>query len=60
MVCRLVYVKNTSELGKFTDVFFFIGYFCLLMITDKVIIKANEMIVTDIKPANSNFIISNN
>ena len=36
---------------------FFIGYFCLLIITANAIIKANVMIVTDTRPANSNFII---
>ena len=36
---------------------FFIVYFCLLIITTKAIIKANAMIVTDTRPANSNFII---
>ena len=37
---------------------FFIGYFCLLIITTKAIIKANVMIVTDTRPANNNFIIN--
>ena len=36
---------------------FFIGYFCLLIITANAIIKTNVMIVTDTRPANSNFII---
>ena len=39
---------------------FFIGYFCLLIITTSAIIKANVMIVTDTRPAKSISIISNN
>ena len=39
---------------------FFIGYFCLLIITTIAIIKANAMIVTDTRPAKSNLIINNN
>ena len=37
---------------------FFIGYFCLLIIKTIAIIKANAMIVTDIKPVSSNLIIN--
>jgi len=47
------YVKNTSDLAKFTDVFFLLVYFCLLIIITKAIIKANVMIVTDTRPAKS-------
>ena len=54
--CLELYVKNTSHLAKL-QMCFFIGYFCLLIITTKAIIKANVMIVTDTRPANSNFII---
>ena len=50
-------LKNTSP-GQ--DRCVFISYFCLLMITTNVIIKANAMIVTDIKTAKSSFIINNN
>ena len=39
---------DTSNVGKFTDVSFF-GYFCLLIITTKAIIKANVMIDIPIK-----------
>ena len=48
---------NTSKLAKVLTDVFFIGYFCLLIITANAIIKANVMIVTDTRPANSNFII---
>jgi len=59
VVCLLRYVKKHISNGQITDVFF-IGYFCLLIITTSAIIKANVMIVTDIKPVKSNFIINNN
>ena len=42
-----VICENTSY-RQVTDVFF-IGYFCLLIITTNAIIKANVMIVTPIK-----------
>ncbi len=48
--------ENTSRLVKDRCVFLLV-YFCLLIIIAKAIIKANAMIVTDIKPAKSNFII---
>ena len=51
--------KKTHLTVKYRCVFF-IGYFCLLIITTNAIIKANAMIVTDTRPAKSNFIISNN
>ena len=53
-----VIYKNTSTMVKL-QMCFLLLYFCLLIIITKAIIKANAMIVTDIKPANSNFIISN-
>lgn len=59
MVCLLIICKNTSATVKL-QMCFFIGYFCLLIITTKAIIKANAMIVTDTRPAKSVFIISNN
>ena len=46
VVCQ-VKCFNTSDLPKLTDVFF-IGYFCLRIITTNAIIKANVMIVTPI------------
>ena len=52
-----LYVKNTSP-GQDRCVFF-IGYFCLLIITTIAIIKANVMIVTDTRPAKSNLFIIN-
>ena len=42
-----------------TDVFFY-WFYCLLIITTNAITKANAMIVTDTRPAKSNFIINNN
>ena len=59
VVCLLRYVKKHISNGQITDVFF-IGYFCLLIITTNAIIKANVMIVTDTKPAKSNMINCNN
>mgnify|MGYP001853018369 CR=1 FL=1 len=53
-----VICENTSY-RQVTDVFF-IGYFCLLIITTNAIIKANVMIVTDTRPVKSIFIINNN
>ena len=50
--------KHISN-GQITDVFFYLFY-CLLIITTNAITKANAMIVTDIKPVKSNFIINNN
>ena len=58
--CLVDYVKNTSDLAKFTDVFFIVFYFCLLIITTIAIIKANVMIVTGTRPAKSKFVINNN
>lgn len=52
-------VKNTHLFRQNTDVCFFVFYFCLLIITTIAIIKVNVMIVTDTRPANSNFIINN-
>ena len=40
-------MKKHISSGQITDVFF-IGYFCLLIITTNAIIKANVMIVTTI------------
>ena len=40
-------IKNTSTTVKL-QMCFFVGYFCLLIITTKAIIKANVMIVTPI------------
>ena len=42
-----------------TDVFF-IGFYCLLIIITNAITRADAMIVTDTRPAKSNFIINNN
>ena len=53
------YVK-THRTRQSLQMCFFIGYFCLLIITTNAIIKANAMIVTDTRPAKSNFIINNN
>ena len=51
--------KNTPDWAKVTDVFFY-WFYCLLIITTNAITKANAMIVTDTRPAKSNFIINNN
>ena len=51
-----LYEKNTLP-GKDRCVFLLV-YYCLLIITAIAIIKANAMIVTDTKPANSNLIIN--
>ena len=58
MVRRYRYEKHIGN-GQITDVFF-IGYFCLLIITTNAIIKANVMIDTDTRPVKSSFIINNN
>ena len=55
---NIIIEKNTLP-GKDRCVFLLV-YLCLLIIIAKAIIKANAMIVTDIKPANSNFINKSN
>ena len=52
--------KNTSNSPKFSQMCFFYWFYCLLIITTNAITKANVMIVTDTRPAKSNFIINNN
>ena len=59
VVCLLIICKNTSATVKL-QMCFFIGYFCLLIITTNAIIKANAMIVTDTRPAKNNCNITNN
>ena len=54
----IVICKKHISNGQITDVFF-IGFYCLLIITTNAITKANAMIVTDTRPAKSNFIINN-
>ena len=49
-------MKNTSTTVKL-QMCFFVGYFCLLIITTKAIIKANVMIVTPIKEKNNMYIV---
>ena len=56
VVCRYRCKKHISRSRQMC---FFIGYFCLLIITTNAIIKANVMIVTDTRPVKSNFIINN-
>ena len=48
--------KTHQTRQSFTDVFF-VGYFGLLIITTKAIIKANVMIVTPIKEKNNMYIV---
>ena len=58
MVCLVKCIKHTSFSAKYRCVFF-VFYFCLLIITTIAIIKVNVMIVTDTRPANSNFMMNN-
>ena len=56
VVCLENDIKTHQTRQSFTDVFF-VGYFCLLIITTKAIIKANVMIVTPIKEKNNMYIV---
>ena len=52
-------VKNTSTTVKL-QMCFFVGYFCLLIITTKAIIKANVMIVSPINEKYNMYIVTIN
>ena len=55
VVCQLL-CKKHIEPSSYRCVFLLV-YCCLLIIITKAIIKANVMIVTETKPAKSNFIV---